>query len=380
LFLAGGGRFGPNHSILPEPMALYRQTAPWRYSAIETVAGLDPVRHYNHGCFTADYDEDGFPDLLLTGYGGLQFFRNHGDGTFVDDTTASQFNDTSWSSAAAWGDLNLDGVLDLFVGHYVDWSFENHPTCVDGKSRERIICAPATFHALPCLVYLGNGDGTFREASHELGIDKPGKTLGVVMADLNGNGQLDVYVANDTTPNHLYERQPSGVFKEIGLVSGVALGDTGEPDGSMGVDVGDLNGDGQLDIWVANFENQSFALYRRIGDHLYRHSSRVAGITAVGTLAVGFGTCITDINGDGLEDIFCANGHINAPDYPVDRRQFPFLFLNLGEMRFKNVAPSAGEYLTRKHVGRGLACGDISRSGDYSYRRTNGCPQQRNPD
>lgn len=363
LFIAGGGTFGRNREILPVPIALYRQTGIWQFTSVEISAQLTPIRHYHHGAVTADFDDDGFPDLLITGYGGLQFFRNQGDGTFVDVTTAAQLDDTMWSSAAAWGDLNLDGVLDLFVGHYANWSFENHPTCVHGATRQRNICAPSSFQGLPCLVYVGNGDGTFRRASEELGIDQAGKTLGVVMADLDDDGQLDVYVANDTTPNHLYERQSSGVFKEVGLISGVALGDTGEPDGSMGVDVGDLTGDGQLDLWVANFENQSFALYRKIGEQQYRHSSRVFGITAVGTLAVGFGTTITDFDGDGFEDIFCANGHINAPDFPVDRRQVPFLFWNQQGTRFVNVAPTGGEYLRQKHVGRGLACADIDRNG-----------------
>ena len=363
IFIAGGGTFGPQREILPVSMALYRQTDAWQFARVETAAGLGPIRHYSHGTCAADFDEDGFPDLLITGYGGLQLFRNHGDGTFVDDTDAARLDDTAWSSAAAWGDLNRDGVLDLFVGHYVDWSFENHPECVQGASSQRIVCAPSTFRGLPCLVYLGNGDGTFCESSQELGINHVGKTLGVVMADFDDDGQLDVYVANDTVPKQLYERQSSGAFKEVGLVSGVALGEKGESDGSMGVDEGHQDGDGRLDIWVANFENESFALYRNLGNHLFSHASRACGVTAVGTLAVGFGTAIVDVNGDGFQDIFCTNGHIHAPDFPIDRRQVPFLFLNERGRRFKNIAPIAGEYLSSKHVGRGLACADLDGNG-----------------
>lgn len=363
VFVAGGGTFGSQREILPVPIALYRQTATWKFAPVGTAANLAPIRHYSHGTFTADYDEDGFPDLLITGYGGLQLFHNQGDGTFVDGTDAARLGDTSWSSAAAWGDLNRDGVLDLYVGHYVDWSFENHPVCAHGASNERIVCAPSTFSGLPCLVYIANGDGTFRECSQELGINQIGKTLGVVMADFDADGQLDVYVANDTLPNHLFERQSSGAFKDVGLPSGVALGEKGESDGSMGVDAGDLDGDGRLDIWVANFENETFAFYRNLGDNLFSHASRAFGVTAVGTLGVGFGTAIFDVNGDGFQDIFCSNGHIHAPDFSIDRRQVPFLLLNDHGKRFKNIAPTAGEYLRSKHVGRGLACADLDDNG-----------------
>ncbi len=365
LFLAGGGTFGngSDREIRPLPIALFRQVAPWTFSPVDTFACLRPIQHYSHGTNAVDFDDDGFPDLLITGYGGLQLFHNQGDGTFTDNTNAARLNDDLWSSAAAWGDLNLDGVLDLFVGHYVDWSFENHPDCRYGTQGQRIVCPPSSFQGLPCAVYLGNGDGTFRDASQDLEIHEIGKTLGAVIADFDGDGQLEIYVANDTTPNHLYERQSSGKFQETALVNGVALGETGDPDGSMGVDVGDLDGDGQLDLWVANFENQSFALYRNLGDRLFRHSSRTFGVTAVGSLAVGFGTAIIDVNGDGFQDIFCSNGHIHAPDFSEERRQAPFLFLNDRGKRLKNIAPTAGEYLRTKHMGRGLACGDLDGNG-----------------
>lgn len=363
LFFAGGGRFGEGNTILPVPFALYRQISPWNFLPVTNPAGLLPMRHYHHGTYTADVDNDGFTDLLISGWGGLQLFFNNGDGTFRDATDGSGLDDVMWSSSAGWGDFNRDGVLDLFVGHYADWSFENDPICVDPKLRERNLCAPTDFQGLPCIAYLGNGDGTYRDSSRELGIQGIGRVLGVVIADLNDDRQVDIYVANDALPNQLYVSTPSGVYRESAIEFGVALGENGVSDGSMGVDVGDVDGDGRVDIWVANYEQQSFALYRNLGNQLFTHASRSFGITAVGRLAVGFGTVIFDVDGDGNSDIFCANGHVWAPNHVVERRQYPYLFWNDGRTTFHNVAPLVDGYLNALHVGRGVACGDLDGNG-----------------
>ena len=363
LFFAGGGQIDPLYEILPLPIGLFRQSAYGTYQQVTTYARLEPILHYNHGMFTADFDEDGFSDLLITGYCGLQLFRNQGDGSFVDLTETSGLNDALWSSAAGWADLNRDQILDLYVGHYVNWSPENDPVCISSKLGERNICAPTDFQGLPCKVYLGQGDGTFREAGEELGIREIGKVLGVVIADVNGDRQPDIYVANDTLPNHLYVSQPDGKYRESAIEFGVALGEGGISDGSMGVDIGDLDRDQKLDIWVANYEQQSFAFYRNLGNDLFTHASRPFGITAVGTLAVGFGTIIFDADGDGYQDIFCTNGHIWAPNKAVDRRQKPYLFWNQQGARFINIAPFSGEYMDSRHLGRGAATGDMDSNG-----------------
>ncbi len=364
LFFAGGGRFGSQLEILPLPIGLFRQTSAWNFTSVANAAGLAPIRHYHHGTWTADVDEDGFSDLLITGWEGLQLFHNQGDGTFADATEASGLSDTLWSLAAGWADLNQDQILDLYVGHYVDWSFKNDPVCIDKRhNRQRNICDPTMFQGLPCTVYLSNGDGTYRDASSELGIQEIGKTLGVVIADLNGDHRPDIYVANDTLPNHLYESQPSGSYREVAMENGVALGETSAADGSMGVDIGDLNNDGKPDVWVANYENQTFALYRNLGNEMFTHASRAFGVTAVGSEAVGFGTVILDADGDGFPDIFCANGHVWAPTISLERRQYPYLFWNDQGNRLRNIAPQTGDYLRQRHLGRGAAEGDLDSNG-----------------
>lgn len=371
MLLGGGGTIAPDRQIRSLPMALERQVGDWQFVNVAALAGLEPIRHYHHGLWTADIDHDGFADLLLTGWEGLQLFRNQGDGTYTDVTEQSGFADRQWSLAAAWADLNQDQHLDLFVGHYVDWSLSNNPVCLDTRLSQQMICDPTRFRGLPCLVYLSNGDGTYRDGSDELGIHEIGKTLGVVVADLNGDSRPDVYVANDTLPNQLYQWQTTGRYREVGIETGVALGENGSSDGSMGVDVGDIDGDGKLDIGVANFENQSFALYRNLGNDLFLHASRAYGITAVGAAAVGFGTLVFDADGDGFVDIYCANGHVSAPNAKADRRQLPYLFWNDRGQRLIQVAPQAGDYLSQRHLGRGAACGDFDGNGALDLVITN---------
>ncbi len=363
LWFAGGGHFGPRHEILPLPIGLFRQTSDWSFTPVTSAAGLEPVRHYHHGLWTADIDEDGFPDLLITGWGGLQLFHNQGDGTFADRTSASGLDDPLWSLAAGWADLNADQILDLFVGHYVDWSFENNPVCIDARSGQRLICDPHRFQGLPCTVYLSNGDGTYRDGGAELGIQEVGKTLGVVIADISGDRRPEIYVANDTLPNQFYESQSTGRYRESAIENGVALGEKGESDGSMGVAIGDLDVDGKLDLWVANFENESFALYRNLGKGIFSHSSRACGVTAVGSEAVGFGTAILDVDGDGFPDIYCANGHVLPPNSGQERRQLPYLFWNDRGRRLRNIALQSGDYFRERHLGRGVASGDLDADG-----------------
>ena len=377
LYFPGGGDFSADFRPTPLPAALFHNRGDLQFRNLTALSRLSSPRSYNHGIATGDFDADGFPDLLITGYGGLTLFQNRGDGTFDEvPPGASGLEDTLWSSSAGWADFDGDGTLDLFVAHYVDWSPENDPQCPGPTPNDpREVCSPRRFKGLPDFLYLSNGDGTFRNVSVENGLRQPGpdddgqdKSLGVVIADLDLDGDPDVYVGNDTVPNFLYLND-KGRLTEVALRSGTALSERGTPDGSMGVDIADFNLDGRPDIWVANYERESIALYRqekrasKPGDVFFTHVSQMVGITNVGGLFVGWGTAFFDFDRDGDEDAIVSNGHVIRFPSNSEIEQLPLLLENLEGKRFQNVAPVAGEYLAAKHRGRGLAVGDLNGDG-----------------
>lgn len=370
IFFPGGGHFGPKPEIAGQPSVLCRNLGKWNFQSVTSSAMIGPARHYTHGTTIADYDEDGFDDVLLTGFGGVQLSRNQGDGTFQDLTDESRLTDSLWSTSAAWGDFNGDGYLDLFLTHYVNWSFQNDPVCPAPQPGVREICSPKVFGPLPDVLYSSNGDGTFRDVSAAVGLRKDSKGLGVLAADLDLDGKLDVYVANDTVPNFLYHNLGNGQFEEIGDLSGASLGDNSSPDGSMGIALGDFNHDGLPDIWVSNFEDESFALYRNEGSGNFLHVSQPLGITAVGEFFVGFGTVFLDADRDGDEDIWVSNGHVLLYPENTPVKQLPLFFENQAGKWFQNIAPAAGNYCTSPHLGRGVAKGDLDDDGDLDLVTT----------
>lgn len=363
LVFTGGGAFDTRQTR-GLPGALFRNRGDWRFENVTSASGVGRSGHYSHGAIAADFNEDGFDDVLITGYGGLSLFRNCGDGTFGEVTRDAELSDQLWSSSAAWGDFNGDGSLDLFVAHYVDWTFDKDPFCPGPPGHSREVCPPRQFDGLPDVLYFGNGDGTFRIAPGETGLAADGKGLGVVAADIDLDSDLDLYVANDTVGNFLYRNDGHGRFEDISLVSGTGLSADGTPDGSMGTDISDFNGDGLPDIWVANYERENNALYRNLGMGLFRHVSQSVGIAAVGSRFVGWGTRFLDVDLDGDEDLIVANGHVIR--FPVNspRRQSPLLLENSGGARFINVSNEVGAYFSSAHEGRGLATGDLDADGD----------------
>jgi enediyne biosynthesis protein E4 len=363
----GGGNFAKDRSIRPLPTRLWRGGAGLSAREVTAASHVPGAAVYSHGVAVGDYNDDGFPDVVVTGYGGLSVWHNQGDGTWRDATASSGLGaDLLWSTSAAWGDVDGDGNVDLYVAHYVNWSFDNHPHCANIRN-ERDVCPPRQFQPLPDTLFSGVGDGSFVDASERMGLRRDGKGLGVVLADLDGDRRLDAYVTNDTTANFLYhhaEPSESARWTEVGMASGTALSDMGTPDGSMGVSVGDFDNDGLPDLWVANYEREIFALYRNLGKCLFQHVSQATGIAATGGSYVGFGTTFGDWDLDGDEDLVVVNGHISHVPAGSPVRQTPLLLENQGGTRFVNRTESAGEFFRTPRVGRGLACGDLDHDGD----------------
>src|SRR5207245_4099618 len=271
----------------------------------------------------------GWPDLLVTGWGRLVLYHNAPGGKegrhFVDVTQQAGLSDTSWSTSAAWADLDGDGFPDLFVCHYVDWSFANHPDCTFGGKKD--ICTPRFFKALPNVLYKNNGDGTFTDVSKQAGLrDKraleSGKSLGVVIVDFDEDGKPDIFLADDAEDSLLYLNQGGMRFKEVGLERGVARDDNGTVNASMGVDTADFDGSGHFSLLVTNFQNEIHALYRNRGRGEFVYASRRTGIAAlVGLIYAGWGGGFIDYDRDGGEDIFIANGHIMRDPPPGEPRR-----------------------------------------------------------
>jgi enediyne biosynthesis protein E4 len=371
LFVPGGGDFLPGERVTGLNNYLLRGLGNFDFADVSSAAHMGASKFYTHGVAIADYDNDGFPDVLFTGYGGLQLWHNQGDGTFAEQAAVAGLLDNRWSSSAAWADIDNDGSLDLYVCHYVNWSFEHHPVCPGPKAGQREICSPRDFESLSDTLYLSDGAGAFRDASQAWGLVEGGKGLGVVIGDATGDGLVDIYVANDTTENFFY-RNAGDHLEEVSGISGVAVDDEGIPNGSMGVELADITGDLRPDLWAANYERESFALYRNEGEGLFLHVSRATGITALGGLFVGFGSCALDADGDSDLDVAIANGHVIK--YPLfsQRMQVPLLLMN-NNNRFSRRTFPGEHYFRQLHEGRGLARGDIDRDGhfDLVFARVN---------
>jgi hypothetical protein len=381
LFFPGGGIFvGPGKKeIVGTPCKLYRNLGNGTFNDVTAEVGLDRLAgglpwFYTHGVAVADFDRDGRPDLLVTGWRRVALFRNV-DGKRFEDVTAKAGLDRgiAWAVSAAWADLDGDGYPDLYITQYVDWSWKNNPSCnTRGKPD---VCTPDKFAGLTHLVYRNNGDGTFTDVSADCGLVKGGplasKGLGVLAVDLDGDSKPDIYVCNDGSDKFLYlNRSTKGKirFEECGVRCGVARDDQGVQNGSMGVDAGDYDGSGRPSLWVTNFEAELHGLYRndsRPGCLFFRFNTTAAGIAAIGQGYVGWGTGFIDFDLDGMPDLFVSNGHaiLYARGEGVTRRQMPVLLLNQGNGKFLPARKRIGSYGESDHMGRGVAFVDLDNDG-----------------
>ena len=364
ILLPGGGSFSEELEILGASCGLFRNHGQWKFTNEADSAYVSDSSLYSHGVAVGDYDNDGWSDFLITGYGGLQLFHNLGDGTFEELAKPAGISSDLWNTSSGWADLDADGDLDLYLARYVNWSFDNHPRCQSPVNGEFDVCPPGVFSAEPDVWFESLGDGQFASRGMESGLQEGGMGLAVLLADLDQSGSVDVYVANDTNPNQLYRNDGAAVLAEVGVISGTALGNRTEADGSMGVEVCDYNLDGRFDLWVSNFEDQSFAMYRNDGSFLFQHVSNSIGISDVGGVFVGFGTVARDFDQDGDEDLFAANGHVMHASRNASFQQAPLLFENRFPDRFRDVAEQAGDYCASRHMGRGVAAGDLDGDGD----------------
>ncbi len=359
LLFAGGGTLA-NKTVASKPCGLFRNLGDWRFEEVTKTAGTSATQCFTHGIFPADFDNDGFEDVAISGYGGVQILHNQGDGTFMELPLLVTHPEFPWSSSLAWADFDRDGVLDLYVAHYVNWSWTHHPSCA-GVGVPREVCAPRDFAAVGDAIFFGDEVGGFRREDLSIGLMRDGKGLGVVAGDVDLDGDVDIYVANDTTDNFLYMNDGTGHFHESAVLAGVAGDERGVSTGSMGTLIFDADQDGQPDLWTVNFERELFGLYRNDGGGLFTHVSRAMGLANVGSDFVGFGTAAIDYDQDGDLDLIIANGHVSYASPHAPFKQLPLLLENDGG-RFKRIRPS-NDYFANTHSGRGLASADLDGDG-----------------
>jgi len=371
LYFVNGAPLPPRNDPAPGNR-LYRNLGDGTFEDVTERAGVKSGT-YGTGGSAADVDNDGDEDLYVTGFGDTAFFRNRGDGTFAEETDPAGLRSTLWSASAAFFELDSDGFLDLFVCNYLDASLENHKTCLATNTRgERIpsYCHPDEYDGTPGVLYRNRGEGGFMDVSREGGIlfdARESKSLGVVGADYDGDGDTDLYVANDSTRNFLY-RNDGGRLKELGLEAGVGYNEEGFPEAGMGTDFGDIDRDGWPDLVVTNFDLEKNTVYRNLGGGFFLDATAAFGLSGASLTELGFGAELFDFDNDGWLDLVVANGHIidniEAVQPSLRYAQPMQLFRNRGGGRFGDESRSAGEALQRKRVGRGLATTDFDRDGD----------------
>jgi hypothetical protein len=380
LFFVQGSTFVPPHISVPPTCKLYRNLGGGRFRDVTDEIGLGHTG-CGQGVAIGDFDNDGYPDLYLTCFGKPNvLYHNvsdgHGGRRFSDITVkAGIANNPEWqkrqnfSTSAAFLDYNNDGRLDLFVCSYANIDLAHYPTCVSPKSGKRYSCHPALFEPTRCVLYRNNGDGTFTDVSKEAGIDEPNaKALGVVALDLDDDGLIDIFVANDNMPNFLFHNLGNGRFQSVGPLSGCAVNLVGGRQAYMGVDADDLNGDGRPDLFVTAFSRETNSFFRNEGHCHFLDVTHGSGLGPPSWFMLKFGTCFLDADRDGSLDIVVLNGHVSRNiddegDPNITFREPAQFFLNDGKGHFADLSKQVGDYFKEPHVGRGVAWCDYDNDG-----------------
>jgi enediyne biosynthesis protein E4 len=343
---------------------LYHQKQDGTFEDATEKAGLQGVG-YGMGVAVGDYDNDGYEDLYVTAYGGNKLYHNNGDGTFTDVTDKAGVSGSGWSTSAAWVDLDGDGLLDLVVLRYLMWDFDDI-WCGEHKEGYRAYCHPDYFKPIAPLVYHNDGNGHFTEVSKKVGMARAGKGLGIAIADYDGDGHIDLFVANDSMSEFLFHNKGDGTFEEVALASGVAVDGEGHTFAGMGVDFADYNNDGLPDLVVTDLATQMYALYRNNRDGTFTYDSYPSGLGRMTMTHSGWGVRFLDYDNDGWKDLLIAQGHdldtIQLTFPNLSYREPMLLARNTGHS-FEDVSAEAGSVFREAWVGRGMAIGDIDNDG-----------------
>ena len=367
VFLVNSGSSDFYTPAAPPKNALYKNNRNGTFTDVTEAAGVAGGREFGMGCAIADYDNDGYQDILVTAYGRCTLYHNNGNGTFTDVTARAGLAAPGWTTSAVWFDYDNDGKLDLFLCSFVQFSAKSDVFCGDNKLGKRFYCIPRVFKPTPSLLFHNNGDGTFKEVSAGTGIQRAmGKALGVVATDINGDQAMDLFVANDTVQNFLFVNRGKGQWEEIGLAAEVGFSANGTPRSGMGVDASDVNGDGRQDLFVANVDQEMFSLYRNDGNEFFSDVANFHGVAQATRLLSGWGLKFFDYDNDGHVDLILANGHpddmIESYSQQVRYKEPLVLFRNDGK-KLANVTAEAGPAFQKMYPARGLAVGDYNNDG-----------------
>jgi len=376
IFLVDGGSLISPAVAKTARHRLYRNRGNGTFADVTATSGI-VHRDYGMGTCSADYDNDGWVDLYLTNVGANVLYRNNGGKGFTDVTRAAGVTDTTpvFSASCAFADVDDDGDVDLFVANYVNARVDNNIYCGDTAKKVRIFCHPINFAPLADVLYRNNGNGTFTDVSREAGIaSQAGNGLGAVFGDYDDDGRVDLFVANDSTPNFLYHNEGRGILREVALLAGVSVASDGRPRAGMGTDFGDYDGDGRLDLFVTNHELETHTLFRNLGKGLFEETTAKSGIGIATLPYVGFGTLFVDLDHDGDVDLPIVNGHVmNSAGHfrpGATEAQRKLLFRN-DAGRFSDIARQSGPGFATEKIGRTLVAGDIDNDGDLDLLVTN---------